>query len=106
MGSPLPERMPELELSELSDDPAEARRIMERFERNLPKYMEDNQDPLLTQRDTWEEPPVSTGMRIFGRRVDNTTPQIVNAIKSIAGYGENLTADAVDRGVSGVRGGV
>ena len=83
-GYRVPSRLPNIELSDLDEDPEKAKQILEAYEKNLPKYLAQGNEPLFTKEDEWETPPVSTELRIFGSKKDNTTPQAVSAIKKIA----------------------
>lgn len=65
---------------------------MDAYQKNLPKYLENGKDTLFTKEDEWEVPPVSTELRIFGSKKDNTTPQVVDAIKRVAGEGDAVDA--------------
>ena len=85
MGNRVPSRLPSIELSDIDPDPEKAKSILAAYEKNLPKYLEGNQDPLFPKEDEWEVPPVSTELRIFGSKKDNTTPQVIEAIKTVAG---------------------
>lgn len=89
-GNRVPSRLPNLELSDIDPDPDKAKEILDAYQKNLPKYLENGKDTLFTKEDEWEVPPVSTELRIFGSKKDNTTPQVVDAIKKVAGVEEPL----------------
>lgn len=79
--------MPSIDLLDISDNPEEAKGTLEAFRKNLPQYVEEQGAvPLFTKRDEWEMPPLDTAMRIFGRKKDNTTPQVVETIRRVANY--------------------
>lgn len=84
-GNRVPSRLPNLDLSDIDPDPDKAEEILKAYEKNLPKYLEQGKDTLFTKDDEWQVPPVSTELRIFGSKKDNTTPQVVDAIKKVAG---------------------
>ena len=81
-GFPLPDYISDIDLSDLSDNPIEARRKIERFVKNAGTYKADV--PLFGKKDEWEAPPISPELRIVNRRKDNTTPQIIDLIERVA----------------------
>lgn len=87
-GNPLPDRMPKIELDDLSDDPVEARRILDDFMKNVTDY--DTPLPMFEKRDEWLYPSLSTGLKLFNKRIDNTTGQVANAIRSVANSGQPM----------------
>jgi hypothetical protein len=79
--------LPDIELDDISDDPEEAKTILQNYVEKLPLYMQAQQDePMFPKRDEWEVPLISPELRIFGRRIDNTKPQVVDAIRRVAMY--------------------
>ena len=96
-GNRVPSRLPNLELSDIDPDPEKAKEILDAYQKNLPKYLENGKDTLFTKDDEWQVPPVSTELRIFGSKKDNTTPQVVDAIKKVAGVTSDAAVDAVKR---------
>lgn len=99
----MPNRLPEIDTNMISEDPAESSRILSDYEKNLPRFMKDMKEPVITAHDTWEYPNVSTEVSIFNRRIDNTTPQIVDVIRRVANYnpltaeGRNFPESIMDR---------
>jgi len=77
-----PSTIPDIDLSDISEDPVEARRIVDKFKQNLPSY--PNKASLMNLREVWEYPPMSTEMAIMGNKKTNTKEQFVNVIKTIA----------------------
>ena len=83
-GGRIPTVMPSIMLSDISEDPTEAQRILDSFKENLPLYMKENRGGFLNVQEQWEVPPVSSSLRIMGRVENNAKEQIVDVVKKVA----------------------
>ena len=96
-GYPVPSRLPEIDPSMISEDPMEADRILSDYEKNLPQFMKDMKEPIITEQDAWEYPNVSTEVSTFNRRIDKTTPQVIDTIRRVANYKPHVGEGVVGR---------
>lgn len=80
--------VPPIDLEEIDDNPIEAKRILGEYNKRLQDSINNGKplpNPFNSVNEKWLTPPLSSSLRIVGKKEDNTKEAIIDTIRGVAG---------------------